>query len=139
MGRILQVMGAEIEAEVPGTNGTNIDFVADFDGERVGVEAHAKKFDIEMRPETARQRPVLQLLSQLGPADWTLLVDEVPLLSLLRTRSSRSGSYMPSRDCRPLRSQANVSRWHWNQTGGPLAPSRSGNRVVWTPSGCHLP
>ena len=78
VGRYLQVLGASVEPERLGTNGTRVDFTATFPDGIVSVECVSKEFNPEGRGKLARQSRMGAVLDEIDRAGWLLDVAELP-------------------------------------------------------------
>jgi hypothetical protein len=79
VGRYLQVLGAEIEAEPLGTNGTRIDFRATFpDGVKVSVECVSKRFNQKAQQTIEQHEKMARVLDDAGPTNWAIEFRRLP-------------------------------------------------------------
>jgi hypothetical protein len=79
VGRYLQVLGADIEPNAPGSNGTDIDFRATFpDGVVVSVECVSKKYNQEAQAEIDRNADMAVMLNEVGPHTWAISFRKLP-------------------------------------------------------------
>lgn len=79
VGRYLQVLGAEVEPEPIGANGTRIDFRATFpDGIAISVECVSKRFNLEAQRTQQRYGKMASRLDAIGPATWAMRLDKLP-------------------------------------------------------------
>lgn len=78
VGRYLQVLGADVQPEPIGTNGTHIDFRATFPDGVVSVECVTKRYNAEANAELDRQSKLSQLIDDIGPVGWIVGIDELP-------------------------------------------------------------
>ncbi len=79
VGRYLQVLGAEIVPNAPGSNGTDVDFRATFpDGVVVSVECVSKKYNDDAQHEIDRNQEMAYLLDEVGPHKWAISIRELP-------------------------------------------------------------
>ena len=79
VGRYLQVLGADVEPEPRGKNGTHIDYQATFsDGVVVSVECFSKRFNQAARDTIEREGKMSQMLDEVGPVHWAIDVQQLP-------------------------------------------------------------
>lgn len=79
VGRYLQVLGAEVEPEPRGSNGTHVDFRATFpDGIAVSVECVSKRFNQGAQKTIQRNGKMARLLDDVGPTNWAIEFHELP-------------------------------------------------------------
>lgn len=79
VGRYLQVLGAEVEPEPLGSNGTRVDFRATFpDGIVVSVECVSKRFNREAQRTIQRQGKMTSMLDSIGPVGWAIAFEHLP-------------------------------------------------------------
>jgi len=79
VGRYLQVLGAEVEPEPQGSNGTHVDFRATFpDGIIVSVECVSKRFNLEAQKTIQRHGKMAQMLDEVGPTRWAIELHKLP-------------------------------------------------------------
>lgn len=79
VGRYLQVLGADVEPEPRGKNGTHIDYQATFsDGVVVSVECLSKRFNQAARGTIEREGKMSQMLDEVGPVHWAIDVQQLP-------------------------------------------------------------
>lgn len=86
VARTLQVLGADLQIEVPNSGGKRPDFIASFEDTTIVVEAVAPEFDQSMKEQERNHRPLLELLEQAIPPGWTVQVEELPLIGPSDTR-----------------------------------------------------
>ena len=70
VGRYLQAMGATVEIEPVGTNGTRIDYRAKFPDGIASIEAISKVYNAAAGTELRRKREVAELIRPLVPDGW---------------------------------------------------------------------
>jgi hypothetical protein len=85
VGRYLQEMGAAVEPEPLSSNGTRIDYRADFPDGVVSVEAISKVYNRAAAEELKRNQAVVSVVEPLVPAGWGLVVHDVPSLEEANT------------------------------------------------------
>jgi hypothetical protein len=79
VGRYLQVLGAEVEPEPRGSNGTHVDFRATFPGGIVvSVECVSKRFNLEAQKTIQRHGKMARMLDDVGPTNWAIEFHELP-------------------------------------------------------------
>jgi hypothetical protein len=79
VGRYLQVLGAGIEHDAKGGNGTDVDYRATFsDGVVVSVECVSKKYNMVAQAEIARNGNMTNMLDDIGPHTWAIHHRELP-------------------------------------------------------------
>jgi hypothetical protein len=79
VGRYLQVLGAEVEPEPLGSNGTRVDFRATFpDGIVVSVECVSKRFNQKAQQTIERHGKMAQMLDDVGPPNWIIKFQRLP-------------------------------------------------------------
>ncbi len=79
VGRYLQVLGADIEPNAKGTNGTDVDFRATFpDGVVVSIECVSKKYNQEAQAEIDRNADMAAMLDEVGPHTWAISFRNLP-------------------------------------------------------------
>lgn len=78
VGRYLQVLGAEVEPEPVGSNGTRIDFRATFPDGIVSVECVSKRFNLEAQKTQQRYGKMASMLDAVGPIRWAIRLDQLP-------------------------------------------------------------
>jgi hypothetical protein len=79
VGRYLQVLGADVEPEPRGKNGTHIDYQATFpDGVIVSVECISKRFNKAANATIEREGKMSQMLDEVGPIHWAIDVQQLP-------------------------------------------------------------
>lgn len=79
VGRYLQVLGAEVEPEPLGSNGTRIDFRARFpDSVFISIECVSKRFNQEAQRSMDQQRKMADMLDQVGPHRWAIKIEDLP-------------------------------------------------------------
>ncbi len=79
VGRYLQVLGADVEPEPVGSNGTRVDFRAIFPGGLViSVECVSKRFNQTAQQTIERHRKMASLLDAVGPINWAIKLDQLP-------------------------------------------------------------
>ena len=81
VGRYLQVLGADIEYEPLGSNGTHVDFRATFPDGVVSVECVSKRFNQEARETLHRNARLAGLIDQIGPIGWLLDIEFLPAMT----------------------------------------------------------
>lgn len=79
VGRYLQVLGADIEPNAPGNNGTDVDYRATFpDGVVVSIECVSKRYNMEAHKEMRRHGNMSRMLDAVGPHTWTIDFHKLP-------------------------------------------------------------
>lgn len=79
VGRYLQVLGAELEYEPDGSNGTHVDYRATFpDGVVVSVECVSKRFNQEAQQTVERNGKLARMLAEVGPTGWIIEFKRFP-------------------------------------------------------------
>jgi len=79
VGRYLQVLGAEVEYEPDGSNGTHVDYRATFpDGIVVSVECVSKRFNQEAQQTIERNGKLARMLADVGPTGWIIEFKRFP-------------------------------------------------------------
>src|ERR1700694_1187128 len=79
VGRYLQVLGAEVEYEPDGSNGTHVDYRATFpDGIVVSVECVSKRFNQEAQQTIERNGKLARMLADVGPTGWIIAFKRFP-------------------------------------------------------------
>lgn len=78
VGRYLQLLGAEVQPEPKGTNGTHVDFRATFSDGVISVECLSKRYNKEANDELRRQGRLTQLIEDAGPVGWILVIGHLP-------------------------------------------------------------
>ena len=79
VGRYLQVLGAEVEYEPDGSNGTHVDYRATFpDGVVVSVECVSKRFNQEPQQTIERNANLARMLAEVGPTGWIIEFKRFP-------------------------------------------------------------
>jgi hypothetical protein len=79
VGRYLQVLGAEVEPEPPGSNGTHVDFRAVFpDGIAVSVECVSKRFNQAAQKTIQGHGKMARMLDDIGPTNWAIEFHKLP-------------------------------------------------------------
>lgn len=79
VGRYLQVLGAEVEHEPLGSNGTHIDYRATFPDGVVSVECVSKRFNLKAQRTMQQQRKMAAMLDGVGPTKWAIQLNELPV------------------------------------------------------------
>ncbi len=73
VGRYLQVLGAEVEYEPLGSNGTHVDYRATFpDGIVVSAECVSKRFNQGPQQAIERNGKQARMLAEVGPTGWII-------------------------------------------------------------------
>ncbi len=79
VGRYLQVLGADIEPNAKGSNGTDVDYRATFpDGVVVSIECVSKKYNEAAQREMDRNNDMTNMLDEVGPHKWVISFRELP-------------------------------------------------------------
>jgi hypothetical protein len=79
VGRYLQVLGAAVEPDARGANGTDVDYRATFpDGVVVSVECVSKRYNEAADLEQRRNDNMVVMLDALGPHTWAIRIDTLP-------------------------------------------------------------
>jgi hypothetical protein len=79
VGRYLQVLGAEVEPEPLGTNGTRVDYRVTFpDGIVVSIECVSKRFNQEAQRTMDRHSNMSLMLDDAGPTNWIIEFKQLP-------------------------------------------------------------
>jgi len=79
VGRYLQVLGAKLEYEPDGSNGTHVDYRATFpDGVVVSVECVSKRFNQEAQQTVERNGKLARMLAEVGPTGWIIEFKRFP-------------------------------------------------------------
>ena len=79
VARTLQELGADIECEpVNSVDGTRVDFVAEFPGAKVFVEAVSPIMDKELGAVLSREAPVMKLIEDNVPPGWAADIKRLP-------------------------------------------------------------
>ena len=79
VGRYLQVLGADVEPEPVGSNGTRVDFRAIFpSGPVISVECVSKRFNQSAQQVIERQLKMASLLDAVGPTNWAIHLEQLP-------------------------------------------------------------
>jgi len=78
VARTLQLLGGEIETEIPERNGKRLDVRATFVDGVVGIEAVSPTNDIESGEELKQRAPLLDIIENRVPDGWTACVWEIP-------------------------------------------------------------
>jgi len=79
VGRYLQVLGATIEPNAPGNNGTDVDYRATFpDGVVVSVECVSKRYNEAAHAEIRRHGNMTRMLDAVGPLNWAISFRKLP-------------------------------------------------------------
>ena len=79
VGRYLQVLGAEVQPEPAGSNGTQVDFHAVFpDGVAVSIECVSKRFNQEAQKTIQRNGKMARMLDDVGPTNWAIEFHKLP-------------------------------------------------------------
>jgi hypothetical protein len=81
VGRYLQVLGAEVTAGPLGTNGTRVDYQANFADGIISVECVSKRFNKSTQTAMARNSRMVSMLEPLSPGRWILRVRQLPDVS----------------------------------------------------------
>jgi hypothetical protein len=78
VGRYLQVLGAGVEHDATGSNGTDVDYRATFPDGVVSVECVSKKYNMEARAEMLRHENMSNMLDEVGPHQWAINFRKLP-------------------------------------------------------------
>lgn len=79
VGRYLQVLGADIEPNAPGNNGTDVDYRATFpDGAVVSVECVSKRYNEAAHTEIRHHGNMTRMLDTVGPLGWVISFQKLP-------------------------------------------------------------
>jgi hypothetical protein len=78
VGRYLQVLGARVDYQPRGTNGTEIDFRATFPDGGVSIECVSKRFNKEMHASVATNERLTNMIDKIGPIGWLLDIGHLP-------------------------------------------------------------
>lgn len=81
VGRYLQVLGATVQPEPKGTNGTRVDFRATFPDGVVSVECVSKRFNREAHEQMQRSGKLAGLIDDVGPVGWIVDIHQLPDVS----------------------------------------------------------
>lgn len=78
VGRFLQELGADLTYEAPGTQGHRVDWLAQFPGGTVSVEATAPVVNARIGVETRAAQPAAEMIARELPTGWTVWAMQVP-------------------------------------------------------------
>lgn len=78
VGRTLQILGADIEAEPGGASNTRIDYAAHFPDANATVEAVSPVFDSTVGETAKKRNPLLDIIESESPADIWVMVSTLP-------------------------------------------------------------
>lgn len=80
VARTLQALGGSISIEPESESGTRIDFVAQFPGASVNVEAIAPSMDLAAGEAFKERAPLLDIIDMLVPDGWGVGIIELPAI-----------------------------------------------------------
>lgn len=88
VARSLQVLGADPKFEQEDGRGHRPDFVADFQGQAVVVEAMAPQFDLKNKQEEKAHDEVMHLIESRIPEGWSVLLESLPVFGASESKAS---------------------------------------------------
>lgn len=79
VGRYLQVLGAQVQPNAKGNNGTDVDYRAVFpDSVTISVECVSKRYNKDAQAEAHRHGNMATMLDAVGPHNWAIHFEKLP-------------------------------------------------------------